>query len=178
MPVSGLEWSEGATKAREPQTLQPCRQWLGVKYSPFSLSQRLSHSHRALQPNLILAEFQPAGKAAKGRLGTSLGLFWAGSRHLPSVQGVLWLPSGNPRRVKEMVQLWDEEAAAQMESFPTKKKKKKKKKICDWRCVWKDKRPSLNQSSISSELTEGHHQTVETFSVNHPTFLLNFFFFS
>ena len=127
MPVSGFEWSEGATKTREPQTLQACRQWLGVKYSPFSLSQRLSHSHRALQPNLTLAEFQPAGKAAKGRLGTSLGLFWTGSRHLPSAQGVLWLPSGNPRQVKEMVQLWDEEAAAQMESFPTKKKKKKKK---------------------------------------------------
>lgn len=172
MPVSGFEWSEGATKTREPQTLQPCRQWLGVKYSPFSLSQRLSHSHRALQPNLILAEFQPAGKAAKGRLGTSLGLFWAGSKHLPSAQGVLWLPSGNPRQVKEMVQLWDEEAAAQMESFPTKKKKKNL-----WLEMCLKGQETLNQSSTSSELTEGHHQTVETFSVNHPTFFLNFFSF-
>lgn len=56
-PVSGSGWSEGATKTREPQTLQPCRQWLGIKYSPFSLSQGLSHSHRALEPNLTLAGF-------------------------------------------------------------------------------------------------------------------------
>ena len=75
MPMSGSGWSEGATKTGELRTLQPCRQWLGIKYSPFSLSQGLSNSHRALQPNLTLAEFQPADKAAKGRLGTSLGLF-------------------------------------------------------------------------------------------------------
>lgn len=89
MPVSGSGRSEGATKTGELQTLHPCRQWLGIKYSPFSLSQGLSNSHRALQPNLTLAEFQPADKAAKGRLGTSLGLFRAGNRHLPSAQGVL-----------------------------------------------------------------------------------------
>lgn len=125
MPVSGFEWSEGATKTRESQTLQACRQQLGVKYSPFSLSQRLSHSHRALQPNLTLAEFQPAGKAAKGRLGTSLGLFWTGSRHLPSAQGVLWLQGKWKRwfssEMKRQLLRWS----------PSQLKKKKKSMIGD-----------------------------------------------
>lgn len=74
MPVSGSGWSEGATEAAESSKHLNLAD-SGSGLNTHSLAPGLSYSHRALQPNLTLAGLQAADKAAKGRLGTSLGLF-------------------------------------------------------------------------------------------------------
>lgn len=118
VPVSGfwVVW-RGYRNCREQQTLQPYRRWLKIRHSLLSLSQGLSCSHKALQPNLTLAQRQPANKAAKGRLGTSLGRLWAGNRRLALCWGSL-MTSGNSRQVKKMVQLWDERGSCSAGVFP------------------------------------------------------------